>query len=101
MKKSITAHNSEETINIKQYKIWYIICTSELHTNLFISSNKEDLVETQLGEDDDDDNNKTFLWNSLSTIRPQALFPAGNIVGDSHHRKSPACCKKDLNLRRA
>ena len=69
MKKSITAHNSEETINIKQYKIWYIICTSELHTNLFISSNKEDLVETQLGEDDDDDddNNKTFLWNSLST----------------------------------
>ena len=38
-----------------------------MHTNLFISSNKEDLVETQLGEDDDDDNNKTFLWNSLST----------------------------------
>ena len=42
-----------------------MIYTSELHTDLFISSNKEDLTEAELGEDDDDDNNKTFfLWNS-------------------------------------
>ena len=37
-----------------------------MHTNLFISCNKEDLVETQLGENDDD-NDKILLWNSLST----------------------------------
>ena len=29
-----------------------------------------------------------------------SLFPAGTIVGDPHHRKSPTRRKQDLNLHR-
>ena len=36
----------------------------------------------------------------LTDERCVALFPAGTIVRDSHHRKSPTRREQDLNLRR-
>ena len=36
----------------------------------------------------------------LTDERGLALFPAGNIVTDPHHRESPTCREQDLNLRR-
>ena len=49
--------------------------------------------------DDDDDDDKLFLaW--LTNERRLALFLAGNIVRDPHHRQSPRRRNQDLNLRR-
>ena len=51
------------------------------------------------GDDDDDDDDKLFLaW--LTNERRLALFLAGNIVRDPHHRQSPRRRNQDLNLRR-
>ena len=33
--------------------------------------------------------------------RVVALFPAGNIIRDPHHHKSPTCCEQDWKLRRS
>ena len=38
------------------------------------------------------------LW--LTDERRLALFPAGTIVRDPHHRESPTRREQDLNLRR-
>ena len=49
------------------------------------------------GDDDDDD--ELFLWYGWPT-KGVALFPAGTIASDPHHRESPTRCEQDLNLRR-
>ena len=38
------------------------------------------------------------IW--LTDERRLALFPAGTIVRDSHHRESPTRCRQGLSLRR-
>ena len=38
------------------------------------------------------------VW--LTDERHLALFPAGTIVRDPHHRESPTSCEEDFNLRR-
>ena len=45
-----------------------------------------------------DDELLVWLW--LTNERRLALFPAGTIVRDPHHRESPTRRKQDLNLRR-
>ena len=40
-----------------------------------------------------DDDDELFLWRL-------ALFPAGTIVRDPHHRESPTRREQGLNLRR-
>ena len=40
-------------------------------------------------DDDDDDDDESFLWYGWPTKGVYALLPAGTIVRDSHHRKSP------------
>ena len=47
-----------------------------------------------------DDDDELFLWYCWPTKGVYALFPAGTIVTDSHHRKSPTRRKQGLNLRR-
>ena len=37
---------------------------------------------------------------SLTNERHLALYPAGTIVRDPHHRESPTRCEQDLNMRR-
>ena len=52
-------------------------------------------------DDDDDDDDELFLWHGWPTkglYMCLALFPAGTIVRDPHHRKSLTCHKHDLNL---
>ena len=41
-----------------------------------------------------------FLWYGLTEERRLALFPAGTIVRDPHHRESPTRREQGLNLRR-
>ena len=41
-----------------------------------------------------------LLWYGWPTKGVLALFPAGTIVRDPHHRESPTRRKQDLNLRR-
>ena len=53
----------------------------------------------QLVHDDDDDDDELFLWYGWPT-KGVALFPAGTIVRDPHHRESPTCREQGLNLRR-
>ena len=48
----------------------------------------------------DDDDDKLFLLVRRLGERRLALFPAGTIVRDPHHRESPTRRKQDLNLRR-
>ena len=45
-----------------------------------------------------DDELLVWLW--LTDERRLALFTAGTIVRDPHHRESPTRRKQDLNLRR-
>ena len=45
-----------------------------------------------------DDELLVWLW--LTDERRLALFPAGTIVRDPHHRESPTRRNQDLNLRR-
>ena len=40
------------------------------------------------------------ICGRLTDEKYLALFPAGAIVRDPHHRKSPTCREQDLNLRR-
>ena len=47
--------------------------------------------------DDDDD---FFCGMVLIDKRRLALFPAGTIVRDPHHRESPTRREQDMNLRR-
>ena len=37
----------------------------------------------------------------LTEVRRLAVFPAGTIVRDPHHRESPTCRGQDLDRRRA
>ena len=48
----------------------------------------------------DDDHDELFLRNGWPTKDVYALFPAGTIVRDSHHRQSLTRREQDLNLRR-
>ena len=47
--------------------------------------------------DDDDD---FFCGMVVTDERRLALFPAGTIVRDPHHRESPTRREQDMNLRR-
>ena len=47
----------------------------------------------------DDDDDELFLWYGWPT-KGVALFPAGTIVRDPHHRESPTRREQGLNLRR-
>ena len=47
---------------------------------------------------DDDDELHFVVW--LTDERRLAVFPAGTIVGDPHHRESPTLREQGLNLRR-
>ena len=47
----------------------------------------------------DDDDYELFLWYGWPT-KGVALFPAGAIVRDAHHRESPTRREQDLSLRR-
>ena len=49
-------------------------------------------------DDDDVDDKEPFFVVWLTYERGVALFPAGNIVRDSHHREFPSCHKQDLNM---
>ena len=49
-------------------------------------------------EDDDDDDDGFVVW--LTDERRLALFPAGAILRDPHHRESPTRREQDLNLHR-
>ena len=40
------------------------------------------------------------FWVWLTDERPLALFPAGTIARDPHHRESPARHEQGLSLRR-
>ena len=51
-------------------------------------------------DDDDDDDDEIVFVVWLADKRRLALFPAGTIVSDSHHRESPKRCEQDMNLRR-
>ena len=46
----------------------------------------------------DDDDDVFVVW--LTDKRGSALFPAGTIVRDPHHRESLTRREQDLNLRR-
>ena len=48
--------------------------------------------------DDDNDDDELFLWYGWPT-KGVALFPAGTIARDPHHRESPARREQGLNLR--
>ena len=49
----------------------------------------------------DDDDDELFLWYGWPTKDGRlALFPAGTIVRDPHHRGSPTRREQGLNLRR-
>ena len=45
-----------------------------------------------------DDDDYSVAW--LTDERGLALFPAGTILRDSHHRESPTCHEQNLNLRK-
>ena len=47
-------------------------------------------------DDDDDDDDDEWLTDEMRL----ALFPAGTIVRDPHHRESPTRREQGLNLRR-
>ena len=72
---------------------WYIFYISISRALWFLSWIEDD-------DDDDDDDDKLFLRNGWPTKRVWALFPAGTIVRDSDHHKSPIRHKQGLNLRR-
>ena len=49
-------------------------------------------------DDDDDNDDEVFLWYSLTDERRLALFPAGAIVRNPHHRESPTRRQQNLSL---
>ena len=49
---------------------------------------------------DDNDDDELFLWYGWPT-KGVALFPAGTIVRDPHHRESPTRRGQGSSLRRA
>ena len=46
-----------------------------------------------------DDDDELLLWHGSPT-KGVALFPAGTIARDPHHRESPTRREQDLSLRR-
>ena len=76
-----------------------IISDESKVANLF-SNFFENAIEYSNDDDDDDDDDKLFLWYGWPTKGVYALFPAGTIVRDSHHRKSPTRREQGLNLHR-
>ena len=50
------------------------------------------------GDDDDDEDNGDFFVVWVINEKHLALFPAGAIVRDPHHRESPTRHRQDLNL---
>ena len=59
------------------------------------------LLDYDDDDDDDDDDDELFFSQWLTNERCKPLFPAENIVRDSHNRKSSTSCEQDLNLSRA
>ena len=55
-----------------------------------------EVIKLSLFDDDDDE----FFAVWLTDKRRLALFPAGTIVRDPNHRKSPTHCEQGLKLRR-
>ena len=58
---------------------------------------KSGALRTVMMNDDDDD---FFCGMDVTDKRRLALFPAGTIVRDPHHRESPTRREQDMNLRR-
>ena len=55
----------------------------------------------KIGEHENEmDDDELFLWYGWP-MKGAALFPAGTIVRDPHHRESPTRHEQGLNLRRA
>ena len=48
---------------------------------------------TILTENDDDDDDDELLCGMVDRRKAFSLFPAGTIVRDPHHRKSPTRCE--------
>ena len=57
----------------------------------------KDEILSKIDDDDDDDDDDVFVvW--LTDERCLALFPAGTIVRDPHHRQSLTRCGQGLNM---
>ena len=57
-----------------------------------------EVIKLSLFDDDDDDDDFFAVW--LTAERRLALFPAGSIVRDPNHHKSPTHREQGLKLRK-
>ena len=67
---------------------------------MFTSHAKQSGCFAKYDDDDDDDDDDELFVVWLTDKRRLALFPAGTIIRDLHHRESQASREQGLNLHR-